>query len=187
MTLTNFLAVVSDASVLLRDIAGDAATNAATKVRPDEEKLSQIDRPADDNTWHEAPNFSKDNLKKQLQNSYKGNDPAADASVVAENAVQATQATGDAYSGVDAAKQTAQNRTGATDEDTERVRQDAEKAKQASKKKAEEYRVRTREYLSRKMPQERRDQTIWRLKVRGFLFPRYFTVVVPLMLTRRRK
>lgn len=149
---------MSDATILLRDIAGDAATNAATKVRPDEEKLSQLDRPADDNTWHEAPNFSKDNLKKQLQSSYKGNDPVQDANAVAANATEATQSTGDAYSGLDAAKQTAQERTGVTEEDTE-------KAKQASKRKAEEYRAKTREYLSKKMPQERRDQTVWRLKV----------------------
>lgn len=148
---------MSDATVLLRDIAGDAATNAATKVRPGDEKLAQIDRAADDNTWHEAPNFSKDNLKKQLQNSYKGNDPAQDASVVAENAAQTTQATGDTYSGLDAAKQTTQERTGLTEEDKE-------KAKQASKRKTEEYRARTQEYLRKKMPRERRDQTIWRLK-----------------------
>lgn len=43
---------MSDATVLLRDIAGDAATKAATKVNPDDEKLAQIDQPAEDNTWH---------------------------------------------------------------------------------------------------------------------------------------
>lgn len=44
--------LVSDATVLLRDMAGDAATKAATKVNPDDEKLAQIDQPAEDNTWH---------------------------------------------------------------------------------------------------------------------------------------
>lgn len=149
---------MSDATVLLRDIAGDAATNTASRVRPDEEKLAQIDRPADDNTWHETPDLSKDNFKKQFQNSYKGNDPAQDANAVVDNAAQTTQATGDPYSGLDSAKQATQERTGVTDEDKE-------KAKQASKQKAEEYRARTKDYLSKKMPQERRDQTIWRLKV----------------------
>lgn len=148
---------MSDATILLRDIAGDAATNAATRVRPNEEKLAQIDRAADDNTWHDAPDFSKDNMKKQFQSTYKGNDPAQDADAVAQNAVQTTQATGDAYSGLDAAKQTAQERTGVTDEDKE-------KAKQASKRKTDEYRAKTRDYLGKKMPQERREQTIWRLK-----------------------
>lgn len=149
---------MNDATVLLRDIAGDAATNTASRVRPDEEKLSQIDRPADDNTWHDAPDLSKDNLRKQLQNSYKGNNPTEDANAVVDNAAQATQSTGDPYGGLDSAKQTAQERTGISEEDKEKV-------KQASKRRAEEYRARTKEYLSKKMPQERREQTIWRLKV----------------------
>lgn len=148
--------------MLLRDIAGDAATNAAGKVRPDEEKLSQVDRPAEDNTWHDAPDFSKENLKKQVQSSYKGNDPSADASAVADNARgAATQGTNtglDVNAGVDAAKQTAQNRTGITSEDTEA-------AKEAARKRTAEYRARTQDYLRKKMPQERREQTIWRLKV----------------------
>lgn len=155
------MSIVSDASILLRDIAGDAATNAAGKVRPDEERLSQIDRPAEDNTWHDAPDLSKDNLRKQLQSSYKGNDPKADASTVVENAQAATQGTPtgfDANGGIDAAKQTAQERTGITSEDTEA-------AKEVARKRTAEYRARTQEYLRKKMPQERRDQTIWRLKV----------------------
>lgn len=155
---------MSDASVLLRDIAGDAATNAAGKVRPDEERLSQIDRPADDNTWHDAPDFSKDNLRKQAQGIYKGNgsgnDPKADANAVAENAQAAGQGsqTVDVNAGVDAAKQTIQDRTGVTSEDTEA-------AKEAARKRTAEYRARTQDYLKKKMPQDRRDQTVWRLKV----------------------
>lgn len=151
-------------------MAGDAATNAATKVRPDEEKLAQIDRPAEDNTWHDAPNFNKDNLKQQLQSTYKknaqGNDPAGDASDVAENArLAAQEGSGstagpgglDVNAGIDAAKQSAQAKTGVTSEDTQ-------EAKAAAKQRAAEYRAKTREYLKKKMPEERRDQTIWRLK-----------------------
>lgn len=151
-------------------MAGDAATNAATKVRPDEEKLAQIDRPAEDNTWHDAPNFSKDNMKQQLQSTYKknaqGNDPAGDAGDVAENArLAAQEGSGstagpgglDVNAGIDAAKQTAQAKTGVTSEDTQ-------EAKAAAKQRAAEYRAKTREYLKKKMPEGRRDQTIWRLK-----------------------
>lgn len=153
---------MSDASVLLRDIAGDAATNAAGKVRPDEAKLSQIDRPAEDNTWHDAPDLSKDNLRKQVQSTYKGNNPRNDANAVAENAQAAAQGDEkglDANAGIDAAKQTVQERTGITAEDTEA-------AKEAARKRTAEYRAKTQEYLRKKMPQERREQTIWRLKVR---------------------
>lgn len=44
---------MNDAVVLLRDIGADAATNAAGKVRPNEDQLNRIDEPAEDNTWHE--------------------------------------------------------------------------------------------------------------------------------------
>lgn len=153
---------VNDASILLRDIAGDAATNAAGKVRPDEERLAQIDRPADNNTWHDAPDFSKQNIKSQLQKNYKGNDPQQDAHHVAENAATAAQNQSvdsgvNVTAGVDAAKQTAHEKTGLTEQDTE-------EAKQAANKRAAEYRAKTLDYLKRKVPQERREQTIWRLK-----------------------
>lgn len=154
--------LVNDASILLRDIAGDAATNAAGKVRPSEDRLSQIDRPADDNTWHEKPDFSKENIKSQIQKNYKGNDPQQDAQKVAENATSAAQDPStdsgvNVAAGVDAAKQTAQEKTGITE-------QDAAEAKEAANKRAAEYRAKTLEYLKKKVPQERREQTIWRLK-----------------------
>lgn len=153
---------MNDASILIRDIAGDAATNAAGKVRPSEDRLAQIDRPADDNTWHDAPDFSKQNIKNQLQKNYKGNDPQQDAQQVADNAATAAQdPTTDSGvnvgAGLDAAKQSAQEKTGITE-------QEAAEAKQAANKRAAEYRAKTLEYLKKKIPQERREQTIWRLK-----------------------
>lgn len=160
-TITNHL-TVNDASILLRDIAGDAATNAAGKVRPSEDRLAQIDRPADDNTWHDAPDFSKQNIKSQIQKNYKGDDPHQDAQQVAANATTAAQNTStdsgvNVGAGIDAAKQTAQERTGVTD-------QEAAEAKEAANKRAAEYRAKTLDYLKKKVPQERREQTIWRLK-----------------------
>ncbi|KAJ0116394.1 hypothetical protein J7T55_007374 [Diaporthe amygdali] len=164
LIITNgqFRKLLNDASILLRDIAGDAATNAAGKVRPGEERLAQIDRPADDNTWHDAPDFSKQNIKSQLQKNYKGNDPQQDAQHVAGNAATAAQNQSvdsgvNVTAGVDAAKQTAHEKTGLTEQDTE-------EAKQAANQRAAEYRAKTLDYLKRKIPQERREQTIWRLK-----------------------
>lgn len=58
---------MSDAVVLLRDIAGDTAAKAASKLRPDEDALAQIDQPAEANVWHEKPNINKDSLKTQLR------------------------------------------------------------------------------------------------------------------------
>jgi len=164
LIITNgqFRKLLNDASVLLRDIAGDAATNAAGKVRPSEDRLSQIDRPADDNTWHDAPDFSKANLKSQLQKNYKGNNPKQDAQHVAESATDAAQNHStdsgiNVAAGVDTAKQVAEEKTGLSE-------QDAQEAKQAANKRAAEYRAKTLEYLKKKIPQERREQTIWRLK-----------------------
>lgn len=159
--MTNNL-IVNDASVLLRDIAGDAATNAAGKVRPSDDRLAQIDRPADDNTWHDAPDFSKQNIKSQIQKNYKGDNPQQDAQQVAANATTAAQGTStdsgvNVAAGIDAAKQSAQERTGVTD-------QEAAEAKEAANKRAAEYRAKTLDYLKKKVPQERREQTIWRLK-----------------------
>jgi hypothetical protein len=153
---------VNDASILLRDIAGDAATNAAGKVRPSEDRLAQIDHPAADNTWHEKPNISKENIKSQLQKNYKGNDPRQDAQKVADSAATAAQDPStdsgvNVEAGIDTAKQAAQEKTGITDQDTA-------EAKEAANKRAAEYRAKTLEYLKKKIPQERREQTIWRLK-----------------------
>ena len=56
---------MSDATVLLRDIAADASQKAANQVRPSEEQLSQIDTPAEENVWHEKPN--KDDIKSRFK------------------------------------------------------------------------------------------------------------------------
>ena len=58
---------VSDATILLRDIAADASQKAANQVRPSEEQLSQIDEPAEENVWHEKPNISKDDMKSKFK------------------------------------------------------------------------------------------------------------------------
>ena len=42
----------------------------------------------------------------------------------------------------------------------------SEEQKQKIRARNEDYRKRAKEYYNRKMPQERKDQTIWRLKVR---------------------
>ncbi|KAF5261737.1 hypothetical protein FOXYS1_7559, partial [Fusarium oxysporum] len=90
LLITNgqFRKLLSDATVLFRDMAGDAATNAAARVRPSQEQLRQIDEPAQDNVWHEAPDFSKDNLKQQAKGFYSGN-PKEDAKDVASAGINA--------------------------------------------------------------------------------------------------
>jgi hypothetical protein len=169
---------VKDASVLFRDMAADAASNAAGKVRPDEDALRNMDRPAEDNTWHDAPDFSKDNLKKQAQGVYGGNpkedikhaaneatstahpsgsnDPKDLAKTTARDQAQGGSSGVDARSGISAGANALKQRVDANvDGDTT----------EAARRKKEEYKARTKEYFQQKVPDERRDQIIWRLKV----------------------
>lgn len=58
---------MSDAFVIVRDMAGDASQQAANKLRPSEEQLAQVDQAAEENTWHEKPD------KEQLKSKFKKN------------------------------------------------------------------------------------------------------------------
>ena len=153
-------------------MAGDAASNVADRVRPPTEDLAQIDHPAEDNLWHETPDLSKDNMKKQLQSVYKGN-PKEDAQAVASNAVDAhnqnlgvsstsagqplgASSTSARQAGVTAGVNTALQRADDKIDD---------ETKEEARSRAREIRAKTKAYLSKKMPEERREQTIWRLKV----------------------
>lgn len=158
-------------------MAGDAATEAAQRVRPSGEALEQMDRPAEDNTWHDAPDFSKDNFKKQAQGIYKGS-PADDAreiinagtqsahpqgsqnpqdlaATAARDQAQGTNSGVNAQGGINAARDVLQKKY---DENVD------EETKEKARQRNEEYKRRTKDYFNKKMPQERKDQTIWRLK-----------------------
>lgn len=168
--------IVNDAVVLLRDIAGDAATNAAGKVNPSEDQLSQIDRPADDNVWHDSPDISSGNVKNQMKQRFKKNqpidkddardavgnasqkahpndsrDPADTAQLAGRdqqyNAASGVDGQAGAQAGVDTLKQRA-----------------SENVPEETKQRGRETRDRTKNYLRGKMPEERREQLIYRLK-----------------------
>ncbi|ORY17119.1 hypothetical protein BCR34DRAFT_583883 [Clohesyomyces aquaticus] len=163
-----FRKLLSDASVLLRDIAGDAAANTANRVKPSDEQLSQIDRPADDNTWHDVPNMSKGNLQGQFRSKIPfgkkdaektagdvsqaahpagSRDPTDTADLAAREQREGGQQGLDAQAGFGQAKQVVSENV--PEEQKDRVREQRERAQN---------------YLKGKMPQERREQTIWRLK-----------------------
>jgi hypothetical protein len=178
LIITNgqFRKLLNDATILIRDIAGDAAQKAASKVNPSDEALSQIDNPADDNTWHDAPDLSTGNIKQQIKSTYSKNAPInkndlqdavgdasqaahpegsrnpADTADLANRDQQKGTSSGlDAQSGLQNGAATLKQRT------SDNIPED-------KKDKARETRERTKNYLSKKMPEERREQTIWRLK-----------------------
>lgn len=174
-------------------MASDAASNAGNLAKPSEAQLAQIDRPAEDNTWHEAPNITKDNWKQQAQGVFKKK-KTGDANLAAAGGVTAAgvpvQQAGPSAGvpvqqpgqvagvpvqqpGQAAAVPVQQPGTMSAVDAQGQQPSGAEVAaegKEAGKKKSKEYQERLRAYMSKKVPQERRDQTVWRLKV-GLTFP----------------
>ncbi|KAK6610836.1 hypothetical protein H4I96_02434 [Botrytis cinerea] len=178
LILTNgqFRKLLNDAVILLRDIAGDAATNAAARLNPSEDQLSQIDRPADDNTWHENPNISAGNMKTQMKQKFQKNQPIdkndvkeavgdanqqahpsgsrdpADTVQLAGRDQQYNTASGiDGEAGAQAGANTLKQRA-------------SENIPEETKERGRETRDRTKNYLQQKLPEERRDNLIHRLK-----------------------
>ncbi|KAL9126541.1 MAG: hypothetical protein Q9217_004421 [Psora testacea] len=171
-----FRKLLSDATVLLRDIAGDAAQNAATRINPSEDRLNQIDQPADDNTWHDVPNLSPANLRAQAKEQYNKQKPfsKADAQNVAGDATQSAHPSG-SRDPADAAGLAAQDQQAGTNSGIDpqngantamnKLRGTAsENIPDEHKDKARNAGNRTKNYFGEKVPKERRDQTIYRLK-----------------------
>ncbi|KAI9796501.1 MAG: hypothetical protein M1825_000618 [Sarcosagium campestre] len=170
LLITNgqFRKLLSDAVVLARSVAGDAASSAAQRVSPSEERLAQIDQPADDNTWHDAPDLSRDKLINQAKSTVNRNKPGTtqDLKDATAQASQTTEA--QANSGVDpqvGAQQGAANAAGTLrDRASANVPDDTKEKGQEAKAKGRETLNKTKSYLGEKLPKERREQTIWRLK-----------------------
>ena len=146
-----FRKLLNDATVLIRDIAGDAATNAAGKLSPSDDKLAQIDHPAADDTWHDVPSVSE--LKGQARDLYGKNKPFSRKD--AQEATAQAQSAGDRQEGAQSAADTLNTRA------RENVPQETQ---DNLAKTGDAARTQARNYLNKKMPQERREQTIWRLK-----------------------
>ncbi|OJD11993.1 hypothetical protein AJ78_07351 [Emergomyces pasteurianus Ep9510] len=153
-----FRKLLRDATILMRDMASDAAQRAAGRIRPSEEEIAGIDEPAEENVWHDKPNLSADKLKSQVksqvgQKKEKASKDAQDATVTANRAAREEGPPGgvDTRSGAAAGAQVAKERV-------------SENVPEETKARGRELSERTKEFLREKMPQERRDQTIWRLK-----------------------
>ncbi|KAK4106320.1 hypothetical protein N658DRAFT_460777 [Parathielavia hyrcaniae] len=172
-----FRKLLKDATTLFRDMAADAATNAADRTRPKQEDLEQIDRPAQDNTWHDAPDFSKGSMKDKFHNYYKSN-PKEDARAAGTEGASTAHPDGSSDPRDLASTAARDNQTGAssganaaggaaaTKDAVKRNMMDNvdDETKEKAKARRDEYRERARNYLNRKVPQNRRDQAVWRLK-----------------------
>ncbi|KAH7419465.1 hypothetical protein BKA64DRAFT_650890 [Cadophora sp. MPI-SDFR-AT-0126] len=171
-----FRKLLNDATILIRDIAGDAASNAANKINPNEDDLAQIDKPADDNTWHDVPDMSAGNIKKQVKSTYSKQTPLhqEDLKAAAGDASQAAHPDGSRDPADTAALAQRDQQQGTSsglnaDADVQNAastlkQRASENVPEETKEKGRKTREQTKNYLSKKMPQERREQTIWRLK-----------------------
>jgi hypothetical protein len=171
-----FRKILNDATILLRDVAGDAAQNAANRLNPSEDDLNQIDRPADSNTWHDAPDLSRENLKNQAMSQFNRQKPVdrQDLRGIAGDATQ-TAHPGGARDPRDAGRLAAHDQQNDTSSGLD-GRAGAHAAVDSLKQRAsanvpDETRDRarnvaghTREYFHNKLPRERREQAIYRLK-----------------------
>lgn len=152
--------------MLARDIAGDAAQKAANKVNPSQDELDNIDASEDDDTWHDNPDAGglKESAKSKMQ-ALKPFDKQG-LKNAAQDAKQSGQNSGSNRGGaMNALKTGAQNlknqaQENVPDEDQDRANEKKEQAKQ----KARETRDQTKDYLKEKIPKERRDQAVHRLK-----------------------
>lgn len=162
-------------------MAGDAASKAAKKVNPSEDQLSQIDKPAADNTWHDVPDMSAGKIKNQIKSTYNKNAPVTtgDLKDAAGNATEQAHPDGsrdprDLASAAPDVAQQEQQQPGTssadlkgglqTGIDTLKSRADKNKNSEETEEQARIRKERTRKYLTSKMPEERREQTIWRLR-----------------------
>ncbi|KAL8691203.1 MAG: hypothetical protein Q9218_003516 [Villophora microphyllina] len=153
-----FRKLLSDATILLRDIAGDAAQNAANRVNPSQDQLSQIDQAAEDNTWHDVPDLSRDNLRNQARGQINQNKPfsRSDVKGAANNALNQ----GQTQDGVDPDQTAAQGQQQAN-----QLRDQASaNVPDETKDRAKDFRNRGKDYAASKLPKERRDQSIFRMK-----------------------
>jgi hypothetical protein len=139
-------------AIMVRSMAGDVASKAADKLQPTEEQMSQIDAPAEDNTWHEAPK-TPEMSRQKMQEQLKGiRSRAPWKKGVKDGSID------------DGAVAVQQNQAGVVNIDPATGTQVTSKTEKDAKKKLNQYQSRGQHYLTRKMPKERREQTIWRLK-----------------------
>lgn len=171
-----FRKLLNDAATLLRSIAGDAASKTANKVQPSEEALNRLDEPAADNTWHDTPDMSPAALKNQVAQKYNANKPFGkkeldEAARDASSAANPSGSTDPRETAERAARDQQQGTSSGVDAQGganaafNKLRGAAsENIPDDKKDQARDKRDRTQNYLKGKMPQERREQTIWRLK-----------------------
>lgn len=174
LMITNgqFRKLLTDAGALLQDMSADAVEKAQEKVgispdklRPSKEKLDNLDEPAPDNQWHEKPDFEgmKNDAKSKLN---QAKDQASNITGQAKNEAAKAKDEAQNSNSNEGAKNAVANRLDSNipDEHREKAQEMKENAKDTAVQKKEEAKESTKQYLQEKIPEERRDAAIERLK-----------------------
>lgn len=142
-------------------MAGDAAEKAAGRINPSQDQISQIDKPAEDNVWHDTPSGS--DIKTQIKSTFNKNAPVS-TSDVKDAAGNASDVAGGSASNLDG--QNAQNAANVAGNTLQSRASDniPDETKEQAKNRKARAQEKTKEYLKSKFPQDRRDQLIFRLK-----------------------
>ena len=161
-----FRKLLNDASILLRDMAGDAASKAANKINPSESELNQIDDAAEENTWHDVPDMSRDNIRGQMKDQYKKNKPVDRNQLqdMGKNAMNAADQQRNENGQPDAGAAAEHGRNQMRDAASQNMPDESKEQVEDVKNRTNNVAQSGKGYLSKKLPQERRDQTIHRLK-----------------------
>jgi Family of unknown function (DUF5923) len=174
VTNGQFRKLLEDSTFLLRDILADGAAKATGTIRPDQDRLANIDEPAPDHQWHEEPpTFGdiKDSLKSKVQAGQQQAQEHAEG--VSRDAAQGATGQSDPGEAAGRAADEHANDTSRADVDQSAGASAAwESAKQRvsdavpdeHKDKAQDSKERTKGYFKEKVPEERRNKTIFRLK-----------------------
>jgi hypothetical protein len=158
---------VNDVGVIARDMAGDASQEAANKVRPSEEQLAQVDQPAEENVWHEKPD--KEQLKSRARSTMKKNKGAVSAHIrqPLDNMlipIKTDETTSDVASTAKQESEGGKKAKKGTEAGAQKTKEKAEETESETKSRTSEMAGKAKGYLSEKIPQERRDQGIARIK-----------------------
>ena len=183
VTNGQFRKLLEDVILLARDMVADIASKITQKTRPEQDRLTKIDEPAEDHTWHEVPpSFSemKSTVQSKINNAKGGvqNEAQQEAQEVAHGATgqsdpqkagrpaadeHVNESNVDQQTGANAG--TAKDRgSGIADEIPDDHKEKTNEVANRSGDVATSTKAQVKEYLVEKVPKERRDQMIYRLK-----------------------
>lgn len=171
VTNGQFRKLLEDLLLLVRDMAAEGASKVTSKLRPDQHRFDKIDEPAPDHTWHEKPpslGKMKDILRPKAQEARnqtqtlfgQAQQEAQDVEKVSPSVYDQSDPQGADRGDIDSATnvelQTAEQHLSGhiPDEHKDQARHVIESTKNQAK-----------DYLKEKIPQERRENTIVRLKM----------------------